>query len=164
MQCNVETMTIKFTNLDCRSYDKQYAEFEKCYLKVMGRGKIGLQMYLHFHHTPINNITVNGAYFVKSSNQRYQPFLYNTTTDFCRFLKNPNSFPFWKILYNIIKPYTNLNSTCPLTTDIFVKNFILDGSMFKMIPFPSGDYLILLRAAVCNIYKAEARGYIQIKD
>lgn len=61
---------------------------------------------------------VNGAYFIKSSNQHYQPFMYNTTTDFCRFLKNQNSLPFWKILYNIMKPYTNLNSTCPLTVRI----------------------------------------------
>ena len=58
LQCNVETVTIKFTNLECRSYDKEYVEFEKCYLKVVGRGKIALQMHLLIHHTPIDNITV----------------------------------------------------------------------------------------------------------
>ncbi|XP_037827550.1 uncharacterized protein LOC119615613 [Lucilia sericata] len=158
------SLTVKFTKFYCFEFDKPFADIPKCYLKVLARDKVGLNLHVRLHQVPVPNVSVNAAFLIKGSTQNYRPFLYNTTLDFCKFLKNPNRYPFWKIVYFIIKPSSNINHTCPYSHDIIVQRLILDSSMFKFIPFPSGDYLVILKVAAYNDYKAEVRAYFSIKE
>ncbi|XP_065362089.1 uncharacterized protein LOC135955658 [Calliphora vicina] len=158
------SLTVKFTKFVCFAFDKPFADIPKCYLKALARDTVGLDLHVRLHQVPVNNVSFNAAFLVKGSTQNYRPFLYNSTLDFCKFIKNSNRYPFWKIIYYIIKPASNINHTCPYNHDIIVKNLTLDSSMFKMIPFPSGDYLVILRVAAYNHYKAEVRAYFSLKE
>ncbi|TMW44749.1 hypothetical protein DOY81_010171 [Sarcophaga bullata] len=121
-------------------------------------------MYMKANFVTANSLQANAAFYIKSSNQRYQPFLYNTTADFCKFMRNENSYPFWKIIMKIIKQNSNINHTCPFNHDIIVENLVLGANMIKLIPFASGDYLVALRIGAYNDYKAEVRVYVLLKE
>ncbi|KAI8116115.1 hypothetical protein CVS40_11759 [Lucilia cuprina] len=152
------TLTVKFTKFQCFEFDKPFADIPKCYLKVVARDKVALNIHVRLHQVPVPNVSINAAVLIKGSTQNYRPFLYNNTLDYCKFLKNPNRHPFWKI------PASNINHTCPFSHDIIVQNLILDSSMFKIIPFPSGDYLVIIKVAAYNDYKAEVRAYISLRE
>ncbi|XP_073841544.1 uncharacterized protein [Musca autumnalis] len=109
-------------------------------------------------------ITINGQFFRKGNNG-YRLFMYNSTTDYCRFVKNPNSHIFWKLIYrNAIVPSSNLNHSCPYDHDIIIDNLILDGSMFRLIPFPADEYMIGYRVSVHSRLRAEVKAYFIITD
>ncbi|XP_037812574.1 uncharacterized protein LOC119604172 [Lucilia sericata] len=158
------SLTVKFTKFECFEFDKPFADIPKCYLKALARNKVALNLHVRLHQVPVPNVSVNAAYFVKGSTQNYRLFLYNNTVNFCKFLKNPNNYPFWKIVYSIIKTASNINHTCPYNHDIIVEHLVLDSDMFKVIPFPTGDYLVILKVAAYNHYKAEIRTYFSIKE
>ncbi|XP_060651858.1 uncharacterized protein LOC132788447 isoform X2 [Drosophila nasuta] len=64
----------------------------------------------------LNNIVITVA--VEKRLNGYKPFLYDFSFDFCRFMRNPN--PGNKVetfFYSLIKPYTNVNHTCPYTKE-----------------------------------------------
>ncbi|XP_046807509.1 uncharacterized protein LOC111683196 [Lucilia cuprina] len=152
------TLTVKITKFQCFEFDKPFADIPKCYLKVVARDKVALNIHVRLHQVPVPNVSINAAVFIKGSTQNYRPFLYN------KFLKNPNRHPFWKIVYFIIKPASNINHIAPLKHDIIVQHLILDSSMFKIIPFPSGDYLVIIKVAAYNDYKAEVRAYLSLRE
>ena len=66
----VETRICKFTKFDCETYDKPFADFKKCNMKVMGRDIIALNMHVRLHRVPVNNVSVikNLNYFYKKEN------------------------------------------------------------------------------------------------
>jgi len=43
----------------------------------------------------------------------YKPFLYNITTDVCKFLRNPKSNPVMKYIFESFIEYSNINHSCP---------------------------------------------------
>ncbi|XP_075168143.1 uncharacterized protein LOC142240322 [Haematobia irritans] len=155
-----EMVYFKFTNIKCQELDKPFASFKHCYLKALDRHKVSMNMYLELHDVPINNITVHAQFFHKGNG--YRPFIYNNTMDFCEFLKKPSRYMFWKIFFNLLKPYSNLNHTCPINEDIIIKDMILSGDMLMPIPFPPNDYMVQLRVAAYNIYRIEVRAYASI--
>ncbi|XP_065357843.1 uncharacterized protein LOC135951995 [Calliphora vicina] len=157
-------VTIKLTKLECSAYDKSFIIFKSCYLKVLGRNKVSGNIYVRLLKPPVDNITVNAGFYVKSSSQKYNPFLYNTTFNFCSFVKNPNRFIFWKILITYVYDYSNVNHSCPYNHDLIVSDFVLSPDMLKYIPFPSGDYLVKVRAAITKDYKGEVLAYFNIKE
>ncbi|XP_073836294.1 uncharacterized protein [Musca autumnalis] len=157
-------LNAKFTRLECFEFDKPFATVTKCRLKALSRFSSALFLHVALHQTPVTNVSFNAALLRKGSNG-YRPFMYNNTVDFCRFYKNPNKFIFWKILFfKMIGPASNINHTCPFEHDIIVENLVLDGEMFKLIPFPSDEYMIKVKVAAYNNYKAEIRAYVQILE
>ncbi|XP_065354686.1 uncharacterized protein LOC135949148 [Calliphora vicina] len=143
---------IKFTNIVCEEFDKSFGDIKECKLKVMGRNKVALRLTMRLFHVPVNNITVNFQLFRKSFD--YRPFMYNTTLDFCVFLKNQKRYPFWERLYGFAIPYTNVNHSCPFDHDIIIQDMILSEDMYKNLPLPSGDYKLRVSMAAYNHYKA----------
>lgn len=55
----VETLAIKITKVECLEYDKTFINFKKCYLKVIERNKIGVNIYVQLLKTPVDNIKVS---------------------------------------------------------------------------------------------------------
>ncbi|XP_073838103.1 uncharacterized protein [Musca autumnalis] len=156
------SLQVKLTKLECLEFDKPFATFKNCSLKALSRYKTALNIRVALHQVPVTNVTVNGQFFRKGSNG-YRLFMYNNTVDFCAFLRNGNRFMFWKIIFSkLIQPFSNINHTCPFDHDIIVENLILDGEMFKLIPFQTDEYMINFRVAAYNHYKAEVRSYLTI--
>uniref|UniRef100_A0A1I8PBL3 Uncharacterized protein n=2 Tax=Stomoxys calcitrans TaxID=35570 RepID=A0A1I8PBL3_STOCA len=114
------------------------------------------------HQLPLTNMTVNAQLFVRGNG--YRPFLYNDTLDFCQFVRNPNRYMFWKIVYQIQKPYSNVNHTCPFNHDVIIDGLILNAEMLRLIPFPSNDYMIQMKYAFFNIYRLKVNIYLKIFD
>lgn len=52
-------VTIKFTKLECIEFDKTFIGFKSCYLKVLGRNKIGLNLHVRLLKIPVSNVTVS---------------------------------------------------------------------------------------------------------
>ncbi|XP_075160390.1 uncharacterized protein LOC142233378 [Haematobia irritans] len=145
---------IRYTNIRCLDFNKTLVAFVRCDLKVVGRGLIALNVHAKVNYPqPISNATMNISLFKKANG--YRPFLYNSTMDFCDFLKNRKRYPFVKIYWDTVLQNTNLNHTCPYNHDIIVRNTTLNEDMFKYMPLPSGDYLFKLRVAIYNYWVAE---------
>jgi len=49
----------RFINMQCESYNESYAVFEKCKLNLLGRGRVGADMYLKLFQTPVENCWVS---------------------------------------------------------------------------------------------------------
>lgn len=63
-------------------------------------------------------LKVNVAFFKKSNG--YQPYLYNTSADFCNFLKQRQKYPILQVLANYMLHSTNINHTCPFDVSTVV--------------------------------------------
>ncbi|XP_065365648.1 uncharacterized protein LOC135958686 [Calliphora vicina] len=155
-------LVIRFTNLECKSFDQEFVQIPQCRLKVMARDKVSLNFHLKMLQLPLINMTVLGQLLRKSND--YRPFLYNSSTNFCSFVKNANKLLFWKIVWNIARPFSNVNHTCPYNHDIIVQNMILDEHNMKLILFPPGNYLIRFYMYVQGKRKVGINTYFSIKD
>uniref|UniRef100_A0A1I8PF82 Uncharacterized protein n=1 Tax=Stomoxys calcitrans TaxID=35570 RepID=A0A1I8PF82_STOCA len=153
-------INLKFTNLECETFNKSVASFEKCQLKALGRHNVSANVNIKINVLPVDNVMLNAQLFHKGSG--YRPFLYNDTLDFCRFMKNPKRWMFWKIVWDAVKPHTNMNHTCPVDHDIVVANLSLSPDMIKLIPFPANSYMLRLKF-FNQLYRGfEIRVYISL--
>ncbi|XP_050332807.1 uncharacterized protein LOC126760997 [Bactrocera neohumeralis] len=158
--CLVDAFT-KLTNIDCKAFDKPFADFKSCRLHVPKRGEIALSLHVRLFQIPVNNVSVNLAFFKKASG--YRPFLYNVSVDFCSFMANKKRFPFLNIFHGVLKKDSNINHTCPYNHDIIVKNLVLRDEMFGRLPVPAGEYLFKLMVGAYNEWKADVKAYFTIK-
>lgn len=53
------SVVVKFTNVECQSYDPDVVEIKMCRLKAVGRNQIALNTHVKLLRTPIDNITVS---------------------------------------------------------------------------------------------------------
>ncbi|XP_050332809.1 uncharacterized protein LOC126760998 isoform X2 [Bactrocera neohumeralis] len=154
----VDTFT-RLTNIDCKAFDKPFADFKSCRLHVPKRGEIALSLHVRLFQIPVNNINV--SFFKKASG--YRPFLYNISANFCEVMANKKRFPFLKIFFDIIAKDSNINHTCPYNHDIIVKNLVLRDDMFGRLPVPAGEYLFRLMVGAYNEWKADVKAYFSIR-
>ncbi|KAH8328252.1 hypothetical protein KR067_007250 [Drosophila pandora] len=157
----------RHTNLKCTFPDLSYVEVKTCRLKVLGRGKIGATVYLKFFKLPIKAISINFSVFKKLSG--YHPFLFNVTVDLCHFLKHPNRFNVFYYFYGAMKPFLNLNHSCPLNVsilytfdDFILKDFVLSDQMFSKIPVPVGSYMFLITMITENVVRGTITSYLDL--
>ena len=54
----VETISVKFKNIICNSYNTTFAIFSMCNLKVIKRNVVALNVYMKLNKLPISNIMV----------------------------------------------------------------------------------------------------------
>nr|XP_017037356.1 uncharacterized protein LOC108085309 [Drosophila kikkawai] len=120
---------IEFTNIECKSTDKNFADFEYCYLKSVNRSYKYLTLKLNM-------------LLLKRFNG-YRPFMYNVTVDMCRFMINPEVNPIANYFYELFKTYSNLNQSCPFSEDVIVDKLtatFVNNKFTNVLPFPEGDY------------------------
>ncbi|XP_026834217.1 uncharacterized protein LOC113564053, partial [Drosophila erecta] len=150
----------EFTNVKCTSFDKEFSDFEYCYLKSVNRSYKYLSVKCNMLKTPVTKIKVNVALFKRFSG--YRPFMYNGTVDFCRFLKNPSSSPFVNFWYGIAVNYSNLNHSCPYNHDLRLEKLpvdVVNYQLTEVLPFPEGDYLIESTWMANDIKKVHIKFY-----
>lgn len=121
------------TNIKCTSFNKTFVSFAECRLNLVKRGFNEYSIRLKVHQPPIENVTVRMSdnyeillvnksvfshsltqvhmQFMKKSNG-YHPYMVDTIFDACKFM-NTKSNPLLKYLYGFLRPYTNVNHSCP---------------------------------------------------
>lgn len=55
------SVTVKFTKFVCFEFDKPFADIPKCFLKALGRDKVGLDLHVRLHQVPVSNVSVSGC-------------------------------------------------------------------------------------------------------
>lgn len=103
--------TVKFTNVKCGSFDPSIVTIEQCRLHAVSRNKTILNIAINLLK-PIKKLELHWQ--TKVWGNGYKPWLGEYKIDFCAYLRKPNH-PVVKILYDAIKPFTNINHSCPLT-------------------------------------------------
>ncbi|KAH8232229.1 hypothetical protein KR032_002459, partial [Drosophila birchii] len=174
-QLKTETR-LEFTNFVCTSYDKNFGEFEYCYLKSINRSNKYISGKCNAYQLPITKgkVGLGKLYGMKLRNiiqanfglwkrfNGYKPFLHNITLDACAFFQNPKSNPVANFYYGTIRDYTNLNHTCPLYHGVILDKLPIDFVNYRLtrvLPFPTGDYLIKIHWLVGNFLTASAKVY-----
>ncbi|XP_016996458.2 uncharacterized protein [Drosophila takahashii] len=136
------TSRFEFTNFNCTSFDKQIGEFEYCYLKSINRSYKYISGKYKLHKIPFDNIKVHFIMWKRLNG--YKPFLYNITTDACKFLRNPKSNPVMKYLFESFNDFSNINHSCPYRNDLILDKLpiaFLNYRVTQILPIPEGDYL-----------------------
>nr|XP_044249910.1 uncharacterized protein LOC108062223 [Drosophila takahashii] len=145
----------EFTNVKCNSLDKQFDDFEYCYLKSVNRTYKYVSIKVNLFKTPVNIA-------MKKRFNGYRPFLFNITVDACRFLSDPSSNPQANYFYGFLTTHTNINHTCPFVTDIIFEKLsaeFINYRVSKILPFPEGDYLLETNWIAYDINRATAKFY-----
>ncbi|KAI8128688.1 hypothetical protein CVS40_1781 [Lucilia cuprina] len=81
----------------------------------------------------------NFALFARNSANIFKPYLFNVTTNVCKWLDHRSPGAYSNILMNILKQYTNINHSCPYIGPIIAKNLYLDVGIIP-VPFPRNSY------------------------
>ncbi|XP_037941281.1 uncharacterized protein LOC119674228 [Teleopsis dalmanni] len=129
---------IEFTNIVCNSLDKDYVNFDYCYLKSVNRSYKYLSIKAKLLK-PVTNLKIRYA-FLKRENG-YKPFLYNITFDGCTFVKSNNN-PVTKFIFDSFKEYTNINHSCPFYDDFTLEKLDTKtlADNLSRLPVPAGQY------------------------
>ncbi|XP_022215808.2 uncharacterized protein LOC111069903, partial [Drosophila obscura] len=150
----------EFTNLKCTSLDKDFTQFEYCYLKSINRTYKYASLRANLLQIPVTKIKLNFSLFKRFSG--YRPFLYNMTVDSCRFLAHQKSYPVASFFYNLFKSFSNMNHTCPYNHDLIIDKVSIsftNHQLTKILPFPEGDYLLETTWIAYDISRAEIKIY-----
>ncbi|XP_017958371.1 uncharacterized protein LOC108652689 [Drosophila navojoa] len=151
--------TVKFTNVKCGSLDPSLSAIDQCRLRAISRNKTLLNIAVNLLKTAKK---LDLHWQTKVWGNGYKPWLGEYNIDFCAYLRKPNH-PVVKILYDAIKPFTNINHSCPLSGMLIVKDMFWDISNYKL-PMPSGDYLVVLTWKQNNIPSIYTNVYFTFKQ
>jgi len=72
-------------------------------------------------------------FFKKGYNNRYHPFLVNVVINMCDVISKRNFIPYGTIFWKILKEYSNVNHSCPLTVKIVM--ILISIDQLKVIYF-----------------------------
>ncbi|KAH8382473.1 hypothetical protein KR009_003728, partial [Drosophila setifemur] len=153
------TSKFEFTNIKCTSLDKNFSDFDYCFIKPVNRTFKYISLKCKLYKIPITKVKLNVAMYKRYNG--YRPFMYNLTIDACRFLKNPDKNTFFSWLYPFFIEYTNMNHPCPFDHDLLVDK--LPGEFVSLrrivLPFPEGDYLFESNWIAYDIPRARVKIY-----
>ncbi|XP_070134847.1 uncharacterized protein [Drosophila bipectinata] len=154
---------VKLKNVVCTSLDKDFTDFEYCFINSVNKTNRSLSLKVKLFQLPITNFTLNTGFYKKING--FKPFLYNVTIDGCKFLKNPTSSPQTKFFYDFYKDVSNINHSCPYNHDLVVENmseYRINHRLVKIVPFPEGDYMLQLLYMAYGINRAIVKIYISL--
>ncbi|KAH8384258.1 hypothetical protein KR200_010482, partial [Drosophila serrata] len=154
---------VELTNIKCTSLDKDFADFEYCFLKSVNRSYKYFSIKTKLFKIPITKVKVNFEMLQRFNG--YKPWLYNVTVDACRFLKNPKSNPFVDFIYGFFINYSNINHTCPFDHDLIVDKVpisFMDYRLTHVLPVPTGNYLVKSNWMAYGINRAKMNLYFTL--
>ncbi|XP_032305331.1 uncharacterized protein LOC26515012, partial [Drosophila ananassae] len=150
----------EFTNLNCETLNKSYADFEYCYLKSINRTYKYLSIKVNLLKKPIRKVKVRAALFKRFNGWR--PFMFDMTVDACNFLKNTKSNLAAKYFLDFFKPFSNMNHSCPFDHDLIVDKMNIahiNHQFTNVLPFPEGDYFLETHWIAYDIDRAVVKMY-----
>ncbi|KAH8370406.1 hypothetical protein KR093_003317, partial [Drosophila rubida] len=159
-----EAVKLKWTNVICTSHNESWVHVNDCRLKAISRNLTILNVNITILH-PTNDIFIDAQLYKKANG--YKPWLIKSMVDFCRFSKTSYN-PYAKIVFSLLKSYSNLNHSCPYVGHIIVQGFYITPAQLGL-PFPTGDYLVALKwiyykklQASTNVYFSFTEDYIDM--
>ncbi|KAH8325619.1 hypothetical protein KR067_002512, partial [Drosophila pandora] len=150
----------EFTNFVCESLDKDFGEFEYCFIKSVNRSYKYISGKYKLYRRPLTKLTVNTALLKRFNG--YKPFLYNISVDICKFYKNPKSNMVMKFFFESYTAFAKHNRTCPINNDIVLDKLpasVMNHRFTDILPFPEGDYLIETRWVLDGTSRAIVKSY-----
>ncbi|XP_037825783.1 uncharacterized protein LOC119613798 [Lucilia sericata] len=106
-------MYMKTVKLECFGNLKYVYGNHTCRLKPINRFKTVGMMEVHAR-VELRNISFNFALFARNSANIFKPYLFNVTTNLCKWFVQRSPGAYSNILMNVFKQYTNINHSCPL--------------------------------------------------
>ncbi|KAH8374881.1 hypothetical protein KR200_008111, partial [Drosophila serrata] len=133
----------EFTNIKCSSKDKNFVEFEYCYIKSVNRSYKYISMKTRLRSLPINEATARLQILRRF--RSFMPITMNVTVEICKFMTDKKSIfnPMLELFNDATKKYTNLNHTCPYDHDIVIDKLpthYLNQHFTNVLPLPPGEY------------------------
>ncbi|XP_013104036.2 uncharacterized protein LOC106084705 [Stomoxys calcitrans] len=130
--------------LECLTYDPEYAKFDLCELDTSLRNNPTLSIAIRLLTIPVTNINLRVEVGLLGSSPPI--IVLNNSWDGCAFLKSRKSNKVFGRLYRYIAPYTNLNHSCPINHDVIIKNLTVaeGGSALAML---GGEFVAKVYAA-----------------
>ncbi|BFG04184.1 uncharacterized protein DMAD_03209 [Drosophila madeirensis] len=147
----------RFTNLMCETYNESYARFSRCKLKLLARGRAGVNIHLQLFQVPIDNVWINWSMYRRYNG--YRPFMYNISSNFCKLMENVNQMSFEGLVIRAIMTRSNLNHTCPYDHDIILDNLEFTDDLLKNLPLPQADYKLQLRFATYKTWRIQVSAF-----
>ncbi|XP_017065644.1 uncharacterized protein LOC108104212 [Drosophila eugracilis] len=135
------TSKFEYTNIKCNCTDPSFCIMEHCYIKSINRTYKYISIKAKLLQAPVTKL--NFALYKRLNG--YLPFLYNITVDSCRFLKNTKSNLIADFFYSLLRPYSNLNHTCPYDHDLIIDKLptsFLNNQLTHILPLPEGQYML----------------------
>ncbi|XP_022223306.2 uncharacterized protein LOC111074715 [Drosophila obscura] len=128
----------EFNNVRCLVRDRNFMDFDYCYLRSVNRSYKYLSLKTKMHKLPINTVSVSMQLRLRENKR----ILYNFDVRFdgCKFMRERNNVIVnW--FYQTYADYSNLNHTCPYNHDIIVDKLPVQH-INKMIQnvVPDGRY------------------------
>ncbi|EDW08557.2 uncharacterized protein Dmoj_GI20028 [Drosophila mojavensis] len=107
----------EFNNLQCLTHDKEYVEFEYCYLKSMNRTYKYCSIKTILHQLPLRSLNVKFKVLRRDTRTIFGK--YDGTVNVCKFFKDGRN-PAARIIFSVFTAYSNMNHTCPFNHDLMV--------------------------------------------
>ncbi|XP_030560359.1 uncharacterized protein LOC115762334 [Drosophila novamexicana] len=111
--CTDPKIVYKLKNIECTANPKR-VENISCSIKAINWNKAVAQMDCDLI-LPLRNTSIEFAVLKKNNNNQYHPFLINVTFNACDMLSSRKYLPYAPIMRKVMKIYTNVNHTCPVT-------------------------------------------------
>ncbi|XP_015047760.2 uncharacterized protein LOC26534746, partial [Drosophila yakuba] len=101
----------KFNSLNCKVHSPDLGILKVCQIKAVDR-KHNLINLVAFLNKTLSEVEIHFK-MVKREIGGWHPFMYDMRIDVCKFFKNRSGFFIANLIYSFIKPFTNVNHTCP---------------------------------------------------
>ncbi|KAH8237453.1 hypothetical protein KR038_012141 [Drosophila bunnanda] len=154
---------VEFSNLKCEITDRDFADFEHCYLKSVNRTYKYFTIKVRLFKVPVTKVKINLGLYQRLNGLK--PFLYNVTVDGCKFVKNPRSNRVASYFYDFFRNYSNLDHPCPYDHDLYVDKMstqYIDHRLTNTLPFPKGSYMFKTDWFVYGIKRAIVSIYLTL--
>ncbi|XP_032291644.2 uncharacterized protein [Drosophila virilis] len=135
------TIVYKLKNIECIANPKR-VENISCFIKAINWNKAVAQMDCDLI-LPLRNTSIEIAVLKKNYNNQYHPFLINVTFNACDMLSSRKYLPYAPIVRKVMKIYTNVNHTCPITNHLIARNLNIDETFLPT--FPLGFYAFSIK-------------------
>ncbi|XP_016925823.4 uncharacterized protein [Drosophila suzukii] len=131
----------KFNSLNCELCAPDGGYIKQCHIKAIDRKHNMINIEAILNKT-ISQFEIHFK-IVKRESGGWHPFLYDIRQDICQFFKNRRKFFISNLIYSFMKPYTNVNHTCPYMagSEMQLLNWTPDeGKVIAKFPVDYGQY------------------------
>ncbi|KAH8313877.1 hypothetical protein KR067_013369, partial [Drosophila pandora] len=93
----------------------------------------------------------------------WQPSAFDISVDVCQFFKNRALYVLPNLIYSFIKPFTNVNHTCPYLagSEIRLWDWTLDdGGILSKFPLDGGEYTVVTTWTVKRVPSMQINGSV----
>ncbi|XP_030080879.1 uncharacterized protein LOC111593953 [Drosophila hydei] len=151
------SVNLEFNNVKCLTHDKEYLEYEYCFLKSINRTYKYFSLKTMIHQLPVRSVKVEFKIIRRDTRNIFEQI--KGSINGCKFLKNGQN-PIARFLFSTFASYSNINHTCPYNHDIILEKLPVQYVSNVIQNFiPDGPYLLNISWYTENIARADVIVY-----